>query len=383
MRQIKGILYSEAFRFEAGIITMEADRITSVELCREEELTQEQRGQYILPGLVDIHMHGCAGCDFCDGSVDAMRAIASYELSHGITTICPATMTLPEEMLADICAICASAVETQMLAPGIFLGDVVKGIYLEGPFVSMEKKGAQNPAYIRKPDREMLMRLQRAAKGLIRFVAIAPETEGALDCIRNEKNNTRFSIAHTCADYETTKAAIEAGAHHVTHLYNAMPPFNHREPGVVGAAAETHDVTVELICDGHHVHPSVVRNTFRLFGAERIVLISDSMMAAGMADGEYMLGGLPVYLKGSLATLADGTLAGSATNLFDCMKAAVKMGVPKEEAVRAATFNPAAAIGIDEMCGSLQAGKFADILIVNLDFSLREVIKSGITVINQ
>lgn len=383
MRQIKGILYTEAFQFEAGILTMEDDRITAVEPCRKEELTEEQREQYILPGLVDIHMHGCSGYDFCDGMVTAMRAMASYELTHGITTICPATMTLSEEILANICAACASAVETEVLREGIPLGDIVRGIYLEGPFISSEKKGAQNPTYIRKPDREMLIRLQRAAKGLIKVVAIAPETEGAIDCIRNEKNNIRFSIAHTCADYETAKAAIEAGAHHVTHLYNAMPSFSHREPGVVGAAAEADDVTVELICDGHHIHPSVVRNTFRFFGAERIVLISDSMMATGMPDGEYRLGGLPVYMQGGLAALADGTLAGSVVNLFDCMRTAVRMGVPREHAVRAATFNPAAAIGIDGVCGSLRVGKCADILVVNRDFSLREVIKSGVTAIKQ
>lgn len=383
MRQIKGILYTEAFQFEAGTLTIEGDRIISVKPCMEEELTEEQRGRYILPGLVDIHLHGCTGYDFCDGTVEALLAMASYELTHGITAICPATMTLPEELLSNICAVCASAVEEERLPQGVSLGDVILGIYLEGPFISMKKKGAQNPAYIRKPDPNILMRLQQAARGLIKIVAIAPEEEGAMDCIKNEKNNFHFSIAHTCADYETTKEAIIAGALHVTHLYNAMPPFMHREPGVIGAAAEEDSVTVELICDGYHVHPSVVRNTFRLFGSTRIVLVSDSMRAAGMDDGKYTLGGLPVHMKGGLATLEDGTLAGSATNLFDCMRMAVRMGIPKEDAVRAATWNPAAAIGIDRDCGSLRAGKKADILITDREFGLREVIKSGITAINQ
>ena len=383
MRQLKGILYTEAFRFEAGILTIEGDRIKSVEPCSEKDLTKGQRGQYILPGFVDIHLHGCAGHDFCDGTVTAMRAIASCELSHGMTTICPATMTLPEEMLTDICVTCASVVETELIQEGIFLGDVLQGIYLEGPFLSMEKRGAQNPAHIRKPDMEMLMRLQCASGGLIKIVAIAPETENAVECIRNGKDNMRFSIAHTCADYETARAAIKAGATHVTHLYNAMPPYLHREPGVIGAAAESDRVTVELICDGNHVHPSVVRNTFRLFGAERIVLVSDSMRGAGMNDGEYALGGLPVRIKDGLATLADGTLAGSVTNLFECVRTAVRMGVTLEDAVRAASFNPAAVIGIDGMCGSLQAGKRADILITDHELNLKEVIKSGITAMNR
>ena len=382
MRQIKGILYTEAFRFEAGVIAIEGDRIKSVEPCSEEELTEEERRQYIIPGLVDIHLHGCAGHDFCDGTVAAMRAMASYELSHGMTTICPTTMTLPEEALTNICATCASAVETEMIQEGILLGDVLQGIYLEGPFLSMEKKGAQNPAYIRKPDREMLMRLQRAAGGLIKIVAIAPETEGAIECIMSDKNSIRYSIAHTCADYETARKAIKAGASHVTHLYNAMPPYLHREPGVIGAAAESDNVTVELICDGNHVHPSVVRNTFRLFGAERVVLVSDSMRATGMDDGEYTLGGLSVRMKRGLATLADGTLAGSATNLYDCMRTAIRMGVSMEDAVRAATYNPAVVIGIDGLCGSLYAGKRADIVITDHELKLREVIKSGITAMN-
>lgn len=383
MRQIKGIMYTEEFRFETGILTMDGDRIISVEKCNEEDLTAEQRRQYILPGLIDIHFHGCAGYDFCDGTAEALRAIASYELHHGITTICPATMTLSEEMLTHICGTCAAETETETLVSGIVLGDILKGIYLEGPFLSIEKKGAQNPMYLRKPDREMIMRLQRAAHGLIRIVAIAPETEGAMECIRLGKKDFRFSIAHTCADYETAKEAIKAGATHVTHLYNAMPPYLHREPGVVGAAAEADDVTVELICDGHHIHPGVVRNTFRLFGAGRIVLVSDSMRAAGMEDGEYTLGDQIVQVQGSLATLADGTLAGSVMNLYDCMRTAIRMGVPREDAVRAATYNPAVIIGIAGEYGALRAGNRADILITDREFELKEVIKSGVSAMTQ
>ena len=382
MRQIKGILYTEAFRFEAGMIVIEGDRITSVRSCKEEELTEEQRKQYILPGLVDIHFHGCAGYDFCDGTAEAMRAIAAYELTHGITTCCPTTMTLSEEQLTHICTAYVSAAEKERILQGIPLGDILTGIYLEGPFISAEKKGAQNPEYIQKPDIEMLRRLQDAAGGLIRIVTIAPEEEGAMECIRDGKDAFRFSIAHTAADYETTQKAIGAGVSHVTHLYNAMPPYMHREPGVIGAAAESDGVTAELICDGYHIHPSVVRNTFRLFGAERIVLVSDSMMATGMEDGQYALGGQDVLVKGSIATLADGTLAGSVTNLFDCMRMAIQMGISREEAVRAATYNPAGAIGKVGECGVLRVGSRADILITDCEFGLREVIKSGITAIN-
>lgn len=377
MRTIRGMIYTDQFCFAAGEITITEDTIGKIEYLEKECLTEEEAGRYILPGLVDTHFHGCAGYDFCDGTAEAMCAIASYELAHGVTTITPATMTLSEETLTDICAACASAVETEMLADGVALREVLRGIYLEGPFISIEKKGAQNPAYIHAPDIEMLDRLQQAAKGLIRLVVIAPETEGAMECIRAGRDRYRFSIAHTCADYETAKAAIEAGAAHVTHLYNAMPPFTHRKPGVIGAAAEDAHTEAELICDGIHIHPSVVKSTFKMFGAERMVLISDSMMATGMADGAYALGGQPVQVKGNLATLADGTIAGSATNLYDCMRTAINMGVPKEEAVRAATLNPAVAVGLEAECGILAEGRKADILIADGDFKLLEVIKSG------
>ncbi len=380
MRLIKGMIYTDKMCFEPGSLIVEGDRIEKIDRCEEETLTEKERGTYVLPGLVDTHFHGCAGYDFCDGTAEAVRAIAAYELTHGITTICPATMTLSEEELTNICAVCYETVEKQTLECGIPLKDVLRGIYLEGPFISMEKKGAQNLAYIHKPDMEMLRRLQQAAGGMIRIVAIAPETEGAMACIREGREDFRFSIAHTCADYETAKEAIEAGARHVTHLYNAMPPFTHRQPGVIGAAAEDGQTEVELICDGIHIHPSVVKSTFKLFGVEQMILISDSMMATGMEDGEYALGGQPVTVRGNRAVLKDGTIAGSATNLYDCMKTAIQMGVPKEEAVRAASFNPAKAVGLEKECGVLAPGRKADILLADREFSLLEVIKSGCAV---
>lgn len=232
MRVLRGMVYTDRMRFEPGEITVEGERIEKVEQVEAGVLSQKEAQTYILPGLVDIHFHGCAGYDFCDGTAEAVRAIASYEMTHGATTICPATMTLSEEQLLEICAAGAAAAETEVLPEGIPVKDVLRGIYLEGPFISMEKKGAQNPAYIHKPDLAMLRKLQQAAKGMIRMAVVAPEEEGAMELIREGVGEFRFSIAHTCADYETAKEAMEAGAHHVTHLYNAMPPFTHRKPGV-------------------------------------------------------------------------------------------------------------------------------------------------------
>ncbi len=364
--QLKGLIYTERFCFEPGILCVEEDRIRKIEIGALEDLTEAEQDTYLLPGLVDIHFHGCAGYDFSDGNVETISRIADFELQNGITSICPATMTLAEEQLVQICR---AARESKV--------ESLQGIYLEGPFLSYEKRGAQNPAYIRKPDVNFLDKLQQEAGGLIKIVAIAPEEEGAMECIQAGKERYRFSIAHTCADYDTARKAIEAGAGHVTHLYNAMPPFTHRAPGVIGAAAEQNKAEVELICDGVHIHPSVVRNTFQWFGAERVILISDSMMAAGMVDGMYSLGGQKVEVQGKLARLENGTIAGSVTHLYDCMKKAVEMGVPKEAAVRATSYNPAKSIGIEQDYGVLGVGKKADILVTDRNFSLQKVYKSG------
>lgn len=366
MNKLRGIIYTNRFTFEPGTVIIEDDRISSVEKSDMAELTKEESKRYLLPGLVDMHLHGCVGYDFCDGTKEAFEAIENYEIRHGITSFCAATMTLPAKRLETICA-----------ALGRYRTTAMQGIYLEGPFISEGKKGSQNPEFIQMPDMELIERLQESSGRLLRIVTIAPEENGALECIKKENGSFRFSIAHTCADYETALKAIEAGASHVTHLYNAMPPFLHRAPGVIGAAADREETEVELICDGIHVHPAVVRSTFKVFGDERIVLISDSMMAAGMRDGAYTLGWQKVLVKGKNAVLKDGTIAGSVSNLYDCMLMAVSMGIPKESAIRAATFNPAKSIGIDNEYGTLESGKAADILVTDLDLNLCEVFKSG------
>ncbi len=330
---------------------------------REEVL--DASGCYVIPGLVDVHFHGCAGHDFCEGTEEAITAIEQYELTHGITTICPATMTLPEEQLEKICKAAAAH------------GDqCLKGINLEGPFLSAAKKGAQNGAYLCEPESAMIRRLNEASGGIVKLVSIAPELPGAMECIKECAKEVQFSVAHTQADYETALQAMKLGATHVTHLYNAMPPFTHRAPGVIGAAFDG-GADVELICDGIHIDSSVVRVTFQLFGDDRVVLISDSMMATGMPDGDYELGGQPVKVTGNLATLADGTLAGSATNLYDCMVTAIRMGIDPVSAVKAASYNPARSVGLQDICGDIREGMQADLLIVDKDWKLLKVIKCG------
>lgn len=345
------------------------------------DLTEiDASGCYVIPGLIDIHFHGCVGVDFCDGTIEAMRKIAEYELQQGVTSIHPATMTLPEEELAEISKAAKEFYNMQHAKKDSYQTEAeLVGIYMEGPYISVKKKGAQNSLYVHKPDIEMFHRLQKEAEGLYHICAIAPETEGAMKFICEVKKEVRVSIAHTAADYDITSEAFENGASQVTHLYNAMPPFLHREPGVIGAACDKENVMVELICDGVHSHPATIRTTFKMFGAERIIMISDSMMATGMPDGTYSLGEQEVKVQGNLAKItADGAIAGSVTNLFECLRFSVEtVGMPLETVIKCVTENPAKAAGIWEQYGSIAVGKYADCIVMDKDFNIRHIIKYG------
>ena len=255
-------------------------------------------------------------------------------------------------------------------------GATVQGINMEGPFFSIAKKGAQNGEWIREPDIEMFKRLYKASGENIRLVDLAPELPGAEEFIKEASKFCTVSVGHTNGTHESTKMAYDNGASHCTHLYNGMPGFSHRDPSVVGTIIDS-DATTELICDGIHINPVIVRNTFRAVGEDRLVLISDSMRATGMADGEYDLGGQTVYVKGNTATLKDGTLAGSATNLMGCVRKAYEFDLPLEKAVKCASLNPARAIGIDKDYGSLETGKIASIVVLNDDLEVEKVFIKG------
>lgn len=370
-------VYTEDKTFQEGEIAIQEGRFAAG-LKETDGETIDGEGCYAIPGLIDLHFHGCKGYDICDGTREAIAEIARYEASVGVTGICPATMTLPVEELEHILSVAAVyGQETEGTAQGADL----LGINMEGPFISVEKKGAQDERNIIPCNAEICQRFLKASQGLVKFVGIAPEQkEGALEFIRQMKGHVHISLAHTNADYDTAKAAFDAGADHAVHLYNAMPAFSHRAPGVVGAVADSPHVNAELICDGVHIHPAVVRATFRMMGAERMILISDSMRATGMPDGRYLLGGLEVEVVGNRATLvSDGALAGSATNLMDCMRTAVrKMGIPLETAVACATMNPAKALGAYGDRGSIAPGKRADLVLLTPDLELKLVCKDGV-----
>lgn len=335
-------------------------------------------GCYVIPGLVDVHFHGCVGEDFSDATAEGLQRIADFELSQGVTYICPAGMTLPEEQLT---AICENVAAHRAKNTG---GAEVVGAHLEGPFLSTAKKGAQNGAFLHDPDVPMLQRLQAAAEGCVKLVTMAPEQPNAMEFIRAAKAmGITVSVGHTTADYDTAMEAFRNGASHATHLYNGMPSIHHRAPGVIGAAFDSPGVMAELICDGVHIHGAVVRMTFRLFGKERMILISDSLRATGMPDGQYPFGGQEIEVHGNRATIVGHpeTLAGSVTSLMGCLRQAVKFGIPVADAVRACTYNPATAIGIDGRAGTLDVGKAASMVLLDqTDLSIRSIVFNGKTV---
>ncbi|MDE6915338.1 MAG: N-acetylglucosamine-6-phosphate deacetylase [Lachnospiraceae bacterium] len=369
---VNGLVFREDGSFSPDTVYMCDEKIVSEAEYRSasgEETVTDAAGGYVIPGLTDIHFHGCMGSDCCDGTVDALRTMARYEVRQGVTSITPATMTMPEEVLTQICRAAKEFHDAAETDAADFCG-----LYMEGPFINHEKKGAQNGKYITLADTAMLDRLQELSGGMFRTVAIAPETDGAMDFIRTNGSRINISIAHTAADYDTAREAISCGAAQLTHTYNAMPPFTHRAPGPIGAAADDAHCRAELICDGIHIHPAVIRTTFKIFGDDRIILISDSMRAAGLADGQYDLGGQKVNVKGNLAVLDDGTIAGSVTNLMDCVRTAVRdMGIPLASAVKCAAVNPAKAVGIYENYGSLTPGKYANIVILDENLTLKTV----------
>ncbi len=330
-------------------------------------------GKYVTPGFVDIHIHGAAGADFCDcvdGSDEYVRTMKKYLGSQGVTSFMGTTMAFSEEILNGI----FNTVKPLFNQEGG--GAVLRGVNMEGPFFNKAKKGAQAEKYIVDPDWDMFQRLYETSGRNIKLIDIAPELPGSLYFIRKASKLCTVSIAHTCATYEEAQAAYANGATHLTHLFNAMPAFTHRAPGVVGAAADAAE-HAEMICDGIHLHPAVVRAAFALFGEDRICLISDSMRACGMPNGEYSLGGQKVYMNDGKATLEDGTIAGSATCLAECFRRAVKFGIPLEVALKAATINPAKAVGLFDELGSVTAGKRADVLVLNKDLQPEHIFIGG------
>ena len=324
-------------------------------------------GCYVVPGFVEIHSHGAVGEDFSDGKAEGLQPMADHYAAHGVTSFLATTMTLPENVLTR-----AMEVIRDFRCHG---GAKCAGVHLEGPFLSSAKKGAQAESALHRPDAAMFHRLNEASGGRVRLVTVACEEPGGMEFIEEVSKTCTVSLGHTAADYDTAMEAFRRGATHATHLFNGMESLHHRKPGVIAAAMDS-GASVELICDGLHIHPAVIRLTHRLFG-EKLNLISDSLRCAGMPEGEYELGGQPIEVHGKKATLkGTDTLAGSCISLLDAVQNVVAFGIPLSDALYAASTAPADAVGLTDR-GRIAVGACADLLVLDQKLNLKAVFVDG------
>ena len=333
----------------------------------EGEADLDAEGAYVIPGLVDIHTHGAMGEDFSDGKAEGMQPMADYYAAHGVTSFLATTMTLKEEVLTP-----AMHTIRDFKRQG---GAKCAGIHLEGPFLGYAKRGAQAAENLHKPDPALFDRLNEQSGGMVKMVTVACEEEGGMEFVANVSKKAAVSLGHTSCDYDQAMEAFARGASHATHLYNGMDGLHHRKPGIIAAAMDA-GASVELICDGLHIHPAAIRLAHKLYG-DKLVLVSDSLRCAGMPDGDYELGGQPITLSGGVARLTGtDTLAGSSISMLDALRNVVRFGLPLNEAVYAASTAPAEAARLTDV-GSLQAGKCADIVILDKDLNLKAVFVDG------
>ena len=366
-------IFCSDFRFHQGAFQVEDGLFTAVLPENVPEDAIDLKGATVIPGLVEVHSHGCAGYDFSDGDYEGLKAMAKQYAAWGVTSFAPASMTLPYDVLEK-----AFATAKQLAEENIEELSVLRGIQMEGPYFSYKKRGAQNADYLKEPDFEGFKALQEGCGGLIRIVDIAPELPGAVEFVEKAKELCTVSIAHTDSDYDHAKAAIDAGVTHLTHLYNAMPAIHHRTPGVIPAAVENENVQAEIIADGYHIHPASVRLAFTMF-KNRMILVSDSGRCAGKEEGyQFDLGGQMAEIRGGVAKLVGtDTIACSASNMWACLTNVLAWGIPEEEAIRAATYNPAKAIGVTDVVGSIAEGKVADFIVCNADYTGKRVFLAG------
>ena len=369
-------IFGSDFRFHTGAFEVKDGLFGAVLPSEVPADAIDLKGATVIPGLIEVHSHGNSGADFSDGDYEGLKAMARFYASCGVTSFAPASMTLPYEVLAKAFA---TGKKLKEEAPEGCAR--IMGIQMEGPYFSYKKRGAQNPDYLKEPDFEGFKALYEGCDGLVRIVDIAPELPGAAEFVEKAKELCTVSIAHTDSDYDHAKAAIDAGVTHLTHLYNAMPGINHRNPGVIPVAVENKNVRAEIICDGLHIHPAAVRMAFSMFGGARMIIVSDSGRCAGQPDGTtFELGGQMATLTDGVARLADGTIACSATNMYQCLLNCISWGIPEEDVIRACTYNPACALGAQDKVGSIETGKLADFVICNADYSNRRVFIGGVEI---
>lgn len=361
--------FNEWFEKEFGDIEVEDGIIRRIGILTE--TGKDMSGLTLIPGFVDIHIHGCGGGDASDADTDGLVKMAKELAKHGVTSFCPTSMTLGKEKLIDI---------VKTINNFKSCGAKIAGINLEGPFIALSKKGAQNGDFVRRGTIEEFEELYRAGNGKIKLITVAPEAFDSEEFIKYASKKCTVSIGHSAANAEECKTAFDTGARHTTHLFNAMTPMTHREAGIAGTALDDDRVMCELICDGGHICPAVLRNAFDILGEDRAVVVSDSMRGAGLGEGEFELGGQQVFVQkgGKYAVLADGTIAASITNIHQEFKNLIDFGIDFKTALKSCTINPAKAIKEDDKIGSIQTGKCADFVFLDENLEIREVYINGI-----
>ena len=366
-------IFTSDFKFHTGAFEVVDGKFGKILPDEIPEDAVDLGGATVIPGLIEVHSHGNSGYDFSDGNYEGLVEMAKFYLACGVTSFAPASMTLPYEVLEK-----AFATGKKLREEAPEGCSVIRGIHMEGPYFSYKKRGAQNADYLKNPDFEGFKKLYEDCGGLIAIADVAPELPGAAEFVEKAKALCTVSIAHTDCTYDHAKAAVDAGVTHLTHLYNAMPGIHHRNPGVIPAAVENKNVRAEIICDGLHIHPASVRLAFSMFGGERMIIVSDSGRCAGQPDGtRFDIGGQFATVIDGVAKLDDGTIACSASNMWACLHNVVSWGIAEEDAVRAASYNPACAIGAQQLVGSIEEGKIADFIVCDPTYPGKRVFLAG------
>ncbi|HDT9042311.1 TPA: N-acetylglucosamine-6-phosphate deacetylase [Staphylococcus pseudintermedius] len=373
---INGVIYTEDGVISDGYLIVEEGKIKAIETgayTGDLEVV-DAKGRHILPGFIDVHIHGGYGEDAMDGSYDGLKYLAEHLLIEGTTTFLATTMTQSQEAIEKALHNISVYHQKQDVTNAAEVG----GVHLEGPFISEHKIGAQNPAFIQRPTVELLRHFQEKAKGLIKIVTIAPEVEGASEVIQTLKDEFIFSMGHTEVDFDQANTAAAEGVKHVTHLYNAGVGFHHRNPGMFGAAWTNDRLSTEVIVDGVHAHPQSVAIAYQHKGPEKMYLITDAMRAKGMPEGDYELGGQKVIVKDHEAHLESGSLAGSVLKMNEGLRNLIQFtGESLETLWSVTSLNQAKALRIDDHKGSIAVGKDADLVVVDDDIHVYQTIKMG------
>lgn len=371
-----GTIITPAQTLTHRVIIIHNDRISSIE--REQEVTDNPQnvstidasGLYITPGLIDVHTHGAAGFDTMDATPQAIRAMADYFIRHGVTSFLATTITNSSQGIV-------SAIDNLRKLPKVGSGSQVLGVHLEGPYINSTHKGAQPEEWVRHPS--PVEYCPWFDSGLVRLMTIAPELPGAVECIRQgTARGIKFSAGHSGASYSQAIAAIDAGLNHSTHTFNGMIAMNHRNPGVVGAVLTDERIYCEMIADGIHIHPAVLRLIVRIKGVERTILVTDSMRATGLSDGEYDLGGHKSIVKDGVVRTSSGSLAGSTLTLDRAVANMMTFGgCTINQAVEMATSSPANCLGLKGQIGVIIPGADADLLLADESFTIKTVLRKG------